>query len=202
MTAMTADAANVKRTCGDCSQCCFIFPVLEVNKLKDDWCRHCRPGEGGCSIYKQRPPVCREYTCSWLAGTMPDYWYPLRSKMVLDRQGGMLRVLTHPEHPDRWREEPYHSELKVLARTGLMGTTDETFYLTIVYLSSTYYFILPHSDVRFVQDMYINVREVGREIFYQQQLTLSREKKFERCLYEAVMITQHAKHRRTRQLRS
>jgi hypothetical protein len=192
---MTVTGTAVERTCGACSLCCFIFPVPEVNKPKDKWCRHCRPEQGGCSIYNTRPPVCREYTCSWLNGSLPDHWYPLRSMLVLDRHPGILRVFVHPEHSDRWREEPFHSELKALAHTGLTGTTDETFYMTIVYLSSTYYVVLPHSDVLFVRDMYIDVREVGREIFFHQQLNLLREEKFERHLSEAVMITRHANHR-------
>jgi uncharacterized protein len=185
------------RTCGRCSLCCLVYPVPEMDKLKDVWCKHCRPGQGGCSIYNTRPPVCRDYTCSWLDGTLPDHWYPLRTMMVLDKSPGLLRVIAHPDHPDRWREEPFYNELKALARTGLTGTTDETFFVTIVYVSSsTFYVILPHIDVHFVDDMFIDVLAVGRETFFQQQLTLSREEKFERRLSEAVMITRHLKHRR------
>jgi hypothetical protein len=193
------NAADTGRTCGSCSMCCFIFPVPEVeDKQKNTWCRHCRPGEGGCSIYDTRPPVCRKYTCSWLAGDLPMHWQPLRSNLVLDKQVGnsLLRVFALPDHPNQWRAEPFHGELKALARTGLTGI-DEAFYLTIVYAdNSTFYVILPHSDVRFDRDMFIDVREVGREIFYGQELTLTREKKFERRLSEAVMITRHLTHRR------
>jgi hypothetical protein len=55
------------RTCGDCSLCCKLINVREpLNKPRDVWCQHCRPGKGGCSIYDTRPDVCRGFACDWL----------------------------------------------------------------------------------------------------------------------------------------
>jgi hypothetical protein len=77
----------------------------------------------GCGIYGQRPAICRSYACNWLVdGLMPEYWSPLRSKMVLDMSRNkelrfpQLRVHVHPKQPNRWREEPYHSDIRMMAR--------------------------------------------------------------------------------------
>jgi hypothetical protein len=125
------------RVCGDCSLCCLLLHVPEVNKPKTGWCQHCRPGQGGCSIYEKRPPVCRRYACLWLDGTMPDYWQPDQSKIVLDlelsRERGILRVVVHPDYSDRWREEPYYQDIKMMVRkfkqTLILRPRKATIYL-------------------------------------------------------------------------
>ena len=67
----------------------------------------------GCSIYAGRPKICRNYACAWLVdGTIPDYWFPQHSKMVLQNE---LEVVVDERFPNRWREEPYLSWLRVAA---------------------------------------------------------------------------------------
>ena len=43
------------RACGNCSLCCKLLAIAELNKPIDTWCPHARPGRGGCSIYPDRP---------------------------------------------------------------------------------------------------------------------------------------------------
>jgi hypothetical protein len=123
------------RTCGECSLCCQLLYVPEVDKPAGEWCRHCKPGQGGCGIYEQRPPVCRDWICQWLNGNLPDYWYPLRSKLVLDNPPGtsILRIFVHPDCPDRWQEEPYYGDIHMLVRkfkkTLIMRRHKATLYL-------------------------------------------------------------------------
>jgi Fe-S-cluster containining protein len=54
--------------CGECRACCF-FPKLNTeitgDKPAGQWCTHC--SGTGCKIYWNRPKVCREYVCVWLA---------------------------------------------------------------------------------------------------------------------------------------
>ena len=78
-----AKAASGRR-CGSCSLCCRLLDVPRVDKPKNDWCPHCRPGKGGCAIYDRRPQVCRGYACEWLAGRLGDECFPPRAKMVVD----------------------------------------------------------------------------------------------------------------------
>src|SRR5262245_34979797 len=69
--------AKTGRQCGDCSLCCKLLNIDELNKPANTWCQHCRPGKGGCSIYADRPPDCRTFACGWL--THPEFgdiWKP------------------------------------------------------------------------------------------------------------------------------
>src|SRR5262249_6364064 len=54
------------RECGECSACCKVLDVLELDKPAHQWCKHCRPGRGGCLIYDRRPTICRVFACAWL----------------------------------------------------------------------------------------------------------------------------------------
>src|SRR5499433_549733 len=40
--------------------CCRILHVRELDKPAHQWCEHCRPGRGGCSIYDRRPTSSRD----------------------------------------------------------------------------------------------------------------------------------------------
>jgi hypothetical protein len=65
------------RTCGECTACCWVFPIDTLEKPAGTWCRSCAPGRG-CQVHAVRPIVCQEYTCLWLDGMFgphdrPDY---------------------------------------------------------------------------------------------------------------------------------
>jgi len=113
------------RACGNCSLCCKLLAIAELNKPIDTWCPHARPGRGGCSIYPDRPTNCRGFTCGWLSG-LPEFgdeWFPARCKMILTprdpkrtaRKQGLL-VTVDPTYPNAWRREPYYSQLLALAQ--------------------------------------------------------------------------------------
>ena len=123
------------RTCGTCSLCCKLVGVDALDKPEDAWCPHVCPGQGGCSIYADRPASCRNFICAWLSGA-PDFgdeWFPARCKMVLAprlwekarsvseciRKSGIF-VRVDPDYPDAWRCDPYHSQLLTWARTILV----------------------------------------------------------------------------------
>ena len=112
---------------------------MGVPEVKKDfeWCPHCIhtktgakstlvPGSGGCLIYINRPQRCRDFSCQWLLDErFGDYWYPARSKIIVDTKtdGKALTVcfVVDPTAPGRWREEPWFSDIKKVARTGLEG---------------------------------------------------------------------------------
>ena len=60
--------------CGDCTACCGdVFEIQELNKPKDEMCKHlCGTGgtgrKTGCSIYNDRPKQCKKFECAWLQG--------------------------------------------------------------------------------------------------------------------------------------
>lgn len=58
--------------CGECVECCYAFKV-------EDWkeaCEECKYEDKGCSIYEDRPQVCKDYECAWLG--QPNGHKPLR----------------------------------------------------------------------------------------------------------------------------
>jgi hypothetical protein len=113
-----------KRECGACSLCCKVMGVPKVKK-DHEWCPHAKPGHG-CTIYPRRPDPCRAFHCMWLIDEkFPDYWYPKTAKIVINglNENGISYVafVVDPAYPNRWREEPYFSDIKTIAKAGIEG---------------------------------------------------------------------------------
>jgi len=53
------------RHCGECTACCTVLTVAELDKPGGEPCPH---AVQGCSIYDRRPKACRDYQCLWRAG--------------------------------------------------------------------------------------------------------------------------------------
>lgn len=146
------------RECGACSLCCLLLNVPEAGKPEHGWCPHCVKGRG-CGIYETRPDICRGYACLWLSdGNIPDHWRPMQAKLVLDflappadaPEGAwaVLRVHVHPKHPHRWREEPYRSDLRRIARNGLMGNPFP-FNMVVIVKGEWRWIVLPDHEVEY-----------------------------------------------------
>jgi hypothetical protein len=132
------------RTCGQCSLCCKLARVDELDKPAGVWCRHCAPGRGGCTIYETRPDVCRNWACSWIVDSrLGPEWYPLTSKMVLciENSGNRLCVLVEPSHADAWRREPYYGQLKLWSREAVEARRQ-----VVVFIKKRVIVILPDKD--------------------------------------------------------
>ena len=52
--------------CGDCTACCTLSVVPEINKRAWEKCTHCV--NNGCSIYEKRPQLCKDFECAYLQG--------------------------------------------------------------------------------------------------------------------------------------
>jgi hypothetical protein len=103
------------RSCGTCTLCCRLPEIDLFEKPANVWCRHCIE-EKGCSIYEDRPSVCRDFLCLWMTDEeLGEEWDPSRSHMMIYRQGPQLTLLVDPDHPEIWRSEPYHTQLRAWA---------------------------------------------------------------------------------------
>ncbi len=58
------------RECGSCIACCTMLGVTELHKPVNVPCAFVC--EGGCSIYETRPQTCRNWSCDWKNGLIPD----------------------------------------------------------------------------------------------------------------------------------
>ena len=107
------------RQFGDCSLCCKLLRIPELDKPKDQWCPNFTPGTG-CGIYAERPPSCRDFVCRWLINpSLGPEWKPSVCKMVLDFRSNALVVHVDPAINQPWRAEPYYSALKSMVAQGL-----------------------------------------------------------------------------------
>ena len=72
------------RTCGECSQCCTSLEVEALGLARDEPCPDLLAC-GGCSIYQERPNVCRSFQCLWLRdpGFLPDNYRPDKKGVIV-----------------------------------------------------------------------------------------------------------------------
>ena len=112
---MTETQTLVKgRNCDGCSLCCKLLIIEEVDKPRNEWCRHCNPKKG-CTIYDQRPQTCRTFHCGYLfIPDLSDDWKPAKSKFLITFEEAANRIVINvdPARPGAWMEEPYYSRIK------------------------------------------------------------------------------------------
>lgn len=115
------DNIGSPRECGECSLYCKLTEITEdddpsIAKPIGEWCKHCRPGNGGCSIYESRPKLCRDFQCLWRSGLLEDHWKPLECRMLLLAAQNGLGVHVDEGAHGRWRRSPYYSDLLEFAK--------------------------------------------------------------------------------------
>lgn len=81
---ITFDDRGIGRSCGGCTLCCKLLPVLSLGKRGGQKCAHQRFGKG-CTIYATRPRECRSWSCRWLCDARThDLPRPDRAHYVID----------------------------------------------------------------------------------------------------------------------
>lgn len=148
------------RTCSACSLCCKLLHVIELNKPAGQWCQHCKPGHGGCTIHETRPQICRGYYCGWmLTKNVGEEWYPLRSHMILSlaKIGGVqtVTVTVDPKNPLAWLEPPYYAQLKQMAQRGLYVKSTDEILLVHVRVDNRVWLVMPDNDIEITHGSYI-----------------------------------------------
>ncbi len=166
------------RTCGTCSMCCKVLMIEEeeLSKPRDQWCQHCRPGAGGCTIYETRPVLCRAFACQWLVDpSFPEELKPSRSKVVAHFKEDIsghhtLHFVADSAVPGCWREKRMYDLIKSAALQGLRGIPGvapegpaELRYRTIVDAGEREWIILPNEDVEITGSYSTATIPTGRE---------------------------------------
>jgi hypothetical protein len=114
---MTA-ASIAKKACEDCTLCCKVMAIDELEKPAGSWCQRCKPGVG-CEAYAERPAECRAFNCLWLIDErLGPHWKPSKSKMVVTTSEDGLEIRCDPGFPDAWRKEPLRSQINNWAEAG------------------------------------------------------------------------------------
>jgi hypothetical protein len=134
--------------------------VIELEKPANKWCKHCRPGYGGCTIHDTRPDICRGYFCGWmLSKNVSDDWYPLRSHMILSlsKINGIqtVTVTVDPKHAWIWKTSPYYEQIRRMAWRGLHVKTADDILLVHVRVKGQVFLITPNEDVEISKCFYL-----------------------------------------------
>ncbi len=116
----TKMAAAPGKSCGACTMCCSALEIAELKKPVGRVCENCRLG-GGCSIYADRPQVCRDFECEWL--TRRDLSRNLRPDLVgailmEDAESDEYWAVCAPERPMAWRHPRVFAHLVGAAKSG------------------------------------------------------------------------------------
>ncbi len=108
------------KACGPCTMCCSALEIAELKKSAGPLCPNCRLG-GGCTIYSDRPQVCRDFECDWLIRR--DLSRRLRPDLVStilmeDADSDEYRAVCAPNKPMAWRHPQIFAHLVAIAKSG------------------------------------------------------------------------------------
>ena len=100
------------RECGDCSMCCKLMEITELEKPAGRWCQHVVKKKG-CRIYDDRPASCAAFMCGYLVWPLAEeYWRPSKSKMVTVMEDeNRMAIYVDPSMPNIWKSEPYYEDI-------------------------------------------------------------------------------------------
>jgi len=124
--------------------CCRVLDIAVLGKAAGTQCRHCVTG-GGCGIYAERPAVCGEFYCGYLAlPFVHARWFPDACGMMIYPDAAHKRLAVHvdPARPDAWRAAPFHADLRQWA-----AAADKMGFQVYVAVGRRIIAILPHEDV-------------------------------------------------------
>jgi hypothetical protein len=108
------------RQCGDCSLCCKILGIPELEKPRNEWCPHVIL-KRGCQIYDKRPASCQNFHCLWLLDErLGDEWKPNKSKMVVTAETNFhIVIYVDKSVKQPWLQEPYITTLREMSAKGI-----------------------------------------------------------------------------------
>ena len=149
------------RACGECSLCCTVLRVDELEKPAGRDCAHQRAG-GGCAIHAERPRICRAYHCLWLRGGGEAADRPDRLGALVDvvSDGIGARLSIQEARPGAFDASPrlralaeqYRASMPVrIVEAGAEGDADRPFRV-----------LLPSGEEQRVRGEWIEVRRPGQ----------------------------------------
>jgi len=127
-----------QRPCGDCTLCCRVLPVAELEKPAGIWCQHAMGGKG-CAIYADRPFSCSAWSCLWAATKeWPEELQPRRSHVIFDmmtdsvalrnnvtgesQERSVIQLWVDPRFPNAYRAPIVRRAIEEIARMFGMAT--------------------------------------------------------------------------------
>jgi hypothetical protein len=105
---IAGEPRQAQQTCGECTLCCRLVPVVELGLKAFQGCPHERnvpfTATPGCAIYSTRPHACRIWNCQFLIEGWADEYRPSRCGVVVDTLPDLIRIVP-PGTPEHLRKE-------------------------------------------------------------------------------------------------
>lgn len=104
--------SDMSRTCGECTMCCKLLAVEELDKPAGSWCKLVQIGKG-CGDYENRPASCRAFECMWLqTENISDDMRPdlVRAVLSMTTDGRRIQVHIDPATPDHYKKNSVLAE--------------------------------------------------------------------------------------------
>lgn len=96
----------MSRQCGECTACCSLMHVPELDKQMYVLCNHCIL-KRGCNIYNDRPTSCRTFECLWYKyNELPDELRPDECGVMVEELPKVNTVLMHSIRTGAWKLPP------------------------------------------------------------------------------------------------
>tara|TARA_R110000772_G_scaffold17946_3_gene49862 strand:+ start:20048 stop:20506 length:459 start_codon:yes stop_codon:yes gene_type:complete len=111
---------KINKECGDCTLCCELLPIGEINKPASVLCGDCVLTKG-CSIYDKRPQSCRDFECSYISSDdMEEDLKPINCNVIFEKVTETVHLaLIHPKDLDAWQAEPVKNYILGLKANGI-----------------------------------------------------------------------------------
>lgn len=148
------------KVCGDCTLCCKVYDVDDLEKKAGTKCSHVRP-DAGCGIWGLHPKTCQDFKCLWIRhDDMNAMWRPDHAGFVLrlEPNGTTLAVDVDQDRPTAWRQPYYYDQLKLWSE--VMPKNEG---LVIVYAPEGIYVITPMEDLFLKSPKRGDILETGME---------------------------------------
>ena len=161
---MTGGRGIAERVCGECSMCCTVLRVDELEKLGGVPCAKLGPEGKGCSIHDVRPQICRSYRCLWLQGRLEDGDRPDRLGAVIDllSEGGETRLAIREAQPGAFDASERLQEIAASFRSSVPVRVSST--EDVMNPDAPYRMLLPNGETHTVEGEWTTVRWAdGRE---------------------------------------
>jgi len=97
---MKIELKKIERTCGDCTLCCKVLGIKELDKPPLVYCTHAIK-DHGCAIYATRPESCQTFVCQWLISS----WLPEWAKP--NKIHGVIGTTDNDENLILWEDPGY-----------------------------------------------------------------------------------------------
>jgi hypothetical protein len=109
---------TARRRCGDCTACCTLMGVPDLEPPKPPGVKCAHVCARGCKIYSARPSTCREFNCVWVQGGLPKPMRPDRVGIVFTSDGERLVGFWDPARPGLWRKNGLPDFLRGVSSRG------------------------------------------------------------------------------------